>query len=300
MHSLQSFRVNLKFEEQDGEGLGAGTMEGEQSGKTSRSISEQGGSEGFGDYAEFICMPPYVFSRISINGDWSRQGIEVDDGACSFHIVSSLVIFPHIGLPLRLYDLTSLGIDNIGNVETRHMRVNADWSGIGNWLEGEGHTSEVAGLFAMSVDEVEDIYFEDAPASLEVWVDADGFMHEMLLKFDEDNITATWRFSAFNLPIIIEPPAQFEEGPLSRSEEEAMTRVKELAPASTSGSWSTPEIAVSVVPATLQVGETAIVAATAKGQGGQPAQLLEFCHRSPVDYRRGGSRVHVVIGKCQL
>ena len=274
MHSLQSVRVKLNFEEQDGEDIVGGTIEGEQSGETFRSIAEDRGNQGFGGYEESICIPPYVFSRESSDGNWYRQGIEVNDGACSFLILSRLFIFPQIGLPLRLYDLTSLGIENIGDVPTRHLRVNVDWAGISNWLVEEGHLAEVASLFSMSVDEVEDIYFEDAPDSLEVWIDADGFMHEMALQFDEDNITAAWRFSAFNLPIIIEPPAQFDEGPPAGSDQGPLTRIEEKSPVDTAGSWSTPDIEVSVVPATLEVGATAIVAATAKGQGGLPQFTL--------------------------
>lgn len=118
----------------------------------------------------------------------------------------------------------------------------------------------------MRVDEVKDIYFEDTPDSLEVWIDENGFMHEMRWRLDEDSVTATWSFSAFNLPIIIEPPDQFEEVPPARSEEGP--------PANTAGSWSAPNVKVSVVPATLQVGETAFVAATATGQGCLPQYTL--------------------------
>ena len=45
-------------------------------------------------------------------------------------------------------------------------------------------------------------------------------------------------------------------------------------PVATAGSWSTPTLDVSVVPETLQVGETAVVTVTAFGQGGLPQYTL--------------------------
>lgn len=135
MHNLQSFRVKLNFEEQDGEDIEEGTQEGEQSGEKARSITETRQGDVFGDYGEFVCIAPYIYSRESRDGQWNREGIKVDNVGCSFPIASSLVIFPHIGLPLRLYDAASFGIDKIGDVPTRHLRVKVDWAGIGNWLK---------------------------------------------------------------------------------------------------------------------------------------------------------------------
>jgi len=265
MHNLQSFHLSRILEKQHGVGIGEGTIEGAQSGERSRLIYEPAVSGGVDGYIEIICIPPYLFTRGSDDGDWYRQGIEEDDGECSFVIASSVVIFPNPGLPLGLYDFTFLGIDEIAGVPTKHMRVNGDWPGIGNWLEEEGHMAGVASHFNMSVEEVEDIYFED-PYLVEVWIDEYGFMNKMVIKDREDDTTATWHFSAFNLPISIEPPTQFKEGPPPSPEEAPLTR--------TAGSWSVPNLEISVVPATLQVGETAVVTVTVSGQGGLPQYTL--------------------------
>ena len=166
-----------------------------------------------------IRLPPFIYTQDPDDGKWYRTS--VDEPSPSQAPLNPLVIgdliFPAADVPLRFYDLSSAGIEAVGEVATGHVLVKADWKGIVGWLEQEDRIASLIERLGsrQTPDEFKESYPPPESLFLHVWIDRDGFVHQALFSDSEDDDTIVgfaYRLYDFNEPVSIRAPTQFEEG----------------------------------------------------------------------------------------
>ena len=211
LNDLTSFRLEGGFETQGA----VVTMEGLSSGKsvTLRMVVEDPASGTSTDLFEGVLLPPFVYLLDESDGTWYRTDVESIDVSDFLSVHIALFVFPDPDVPLMFYNLTLVGTDTVDGVETTILDIEADWQGIVEWLEAEGKLASVAArLSGESPVEFKESYTDDPPQLVEVWIDGDGFMRQVDFHGEEDGepVLATFRFSEFNEPIVVQAPAEFE------------------------------------------------------------------------------------------
>ena len=214
MNGLESFRMEGYFVEKHPRGEFEMSFEGERSGESAK-LTELSRDKDHESRYERILVPPYVYiSDDQEEGAWYRQPMEGPESLGSSMLDAGVYIFPHPEIPLRFYELTPLGIEDIGDVEANHIRLNADWRCIARWLKNEGSLGEAAARAAgYNLEGFLERYANQPRQDFEVWIDEDGFLRKMTIESSWDGGAryGEFHYFDFNEPVLIQPPDRFEE-----------------------------------------------------------------------------------------
>ena len=214
MNNLESFRMEGSIEGWDSENTFKMVLKGAKSGEALHYVQRTSQSDAWNGYEEVIRLPPYEYRRDSEEGRWYRLSLEeAKYRGIPPPLMTGIIIFPHTDIPLRFYELTPLGTEVIDGVRANRLSVRGDWPGIMNWLEAEDKLSEVAARSTNGdLEQFRGEYDLTPIDQLEVWIDEDGFLRRMTVKFNQnDYLTGgAFRFFAFNQPISLQPPTRFE------------------------------------------------------------------------------------------
>ena len=153
---------------------------------------------------EHVLIPPHIYSIGPDKETWSRSDSAADESyrTIATLLLLGLVIFPHQDIPIRYYGITPAGVQDIDGVPASRFRVNADWSGILEWLEDNHKLEEVSRRTTIGGPEDFRTAFreitrqQDGP--INIWVDDDDLLRQLSARFiqgfrHEDTI----RFSGY-------------------------------------------------------------------------------------------------------
>ena len=220
MNNLKSFRMEGQIVEEHRRGESEMAFEGERSWGSARLVQHSNDRDQESTF-ERILVPPHVYySDDPGSGIWYREPMYGTEPFADSMLDAGVYIFPHPDVPLRFYKLNPLGFETIGDVETSHMRVSADWRRIERWLKDKGMLRQAAARTSgYTTEEFLESFSEEPPRLLEVWIDKDGFLRKMTIEFREDGDTGhgDFYYYDFNEPIVIQPPGRFEDVPTSDS-----------------------------------------------------------------------------------
>ncbi len=165
MNSVDTYRTEGTFK-------AFGEFEVERSGGRARvtfrnSVGENG----------HIIVPPNLYSADPNDGTWRRS--DIGTGGLYDRVAPLLllgaVIYPREDIPLRFYEVTSAGVQDIDGVPTNRFRITVDWSRILDWLEDEDKLTEVSGRsIGAGPEEFKAAYREitsQQTRPLNIWVD---------------------------------------------------------------------------------------------------------------------------------
>ena len=219
MNNLKSFRMKGQFVQKSPRGAFEMALEGERSGRRAR-VTEISRDRDRESRNERILVPPYVYySDDPEGGRWHREPMDRTEAFGDSMLDAGEFMFPHPDTPLRFYKLMPLGVEHIGDVDASHIRVKADWRGIGQWLESQARQGErSARASGYSPEEFLEAFSKEQPGRLDVWIDEDGFLRKMTIEFSQGPGVGYGEFQYFdfNEHIDIQPPDRFQEIPAEK------------------------------------------------------------------------------------
>ena len=159
----------------------------------------------------FANLPGAGWMRLdasAMSGMLGQAGPGIDDPLGMFDS-----LFPTGDLPLDLYNVQSLGKDEVDGVATEHLVILMDFSKILGAM-GQGNDAHFSQLMALSEEPVPDGLEDLAINEIEVWIDEEGYMRRILMGIavsSADTVNFDMRMFAFNDDIIVDLPMSFSD-----------------------------------------------------------------------------------------
>ena len=159
----------------------------------------------------FANLPGAGWMRLdasAMSGMLGQAGPGIDDPLGMFDS-----LFPTGDLPLDLYNVQSLGKDEVDGVATEHLVILMDFSKILGAM-GQGNDAHFSQLMALSGEPVPDGLEDLAINEIEVWIDEEGYMRRILMGIavsSADTVNFDMRMFAFNDDIIVDLPTSFSD-----------------------------------------------------------------------------------------
>ncbi len=159
----------------------------------------------------FANLPGAGWMRLdasSLSGNLGQAGPGIDDPFGTFDS-----LFPSGDLPLDLYNVQSLGKDEVDGVPTEHLVILMDFSKILGAM-GQGNDAHFSQLMALSGEPVPDGLEDLATNEIEVWIDEEGYMQRIVMGIamsSADTVNFDMTMFAFNHDITVDLPTSFND-----------------------------------------------------------------------------------------
>jgi hypothetical protein len=159
----------------------------------------------------FANMPGAGWMRLdasALSGMLGPAGSGIDDPLGMFDS-----LFPTGDLPLDLYNVQSLGPDEVDGVPTEHLVVLMDFSKVLD-VVGQGNDAHFSQLMALSGEPVPDGLGDLAINEIEVWIDEEGYMRRILMAIamsSDSAVNFDMTMFAFNENITVDLPTSFSD-----------------------------------------------------------------------------------------
>jgi len=159
----------------------------------------------------FANLPGAGWMRLdasALSGMLGSAGPGIDDPLGMFDS-----LFPTGDLPLDLYNVQSLGTDEVEGVPTEHLVILMDFSKILGAM-GQGNDAHFSQLMALTGEPVPDGLGDLAINEIEVWIDEEGYMRRIVMGIamsSASSVNFDMRMFAFNDDITVDLPTSFSE-----------------------------------------------------------------------------------------
>jgi hypothetical protein len=159
----------------------------------------------------FANLPGAGWMRLdasALSGMLGQAGPGIDDPLGMFDS-----LFPTGDLPLDLYNIQSLGADEVDGVPTEHLLILMDFSKILGAI-GQGNDAQFSQLMALTGEPVPDGLGDLAINEIEVWIDEEGYIRRILMGIamsSASSVRFDMKMFDFNDDITVDLPASYSE-----------------------------------------------------------------------------------------